>query len=60
MFSAEFAKQLEEVKSGSRGFISVSRLCKQTGDKAETLKVLASAAGFSVIRHGKYGYCITA
>lgn len=59
MFSPEFTRQLEEVNNGTRGFISISRLCKQTGDDAKTLKALASAAGFNVERHGRYGFCIT-
>lgn len=54
----DFAKNLNEVVAGTRGFVSLSQWAKATGIKREKLENVADMAGLKINRlGGSFGIC---
>ena len=58
--TAKVRKEIEEVATGARGFIShTKRKADLTGVPQENVSRWATAAGLKAINHGRFGLCFS-
>jgi len=55
----KFANELNEVKTGYRGWCSITFAAKESGIDKETLEKVAKMRGLETNNHGKYGLVAT-